>query len=82
MDGLRSVSITGCELRYLRRGAGKPIVLLHTLRTQLEYFLPLLREMNTTKVEVVVSDLPGHGRSTAPRVEYTADYFTAWSTSF
>jgi pimeloyl-ACP methyl ester carboxylesterase len=76
MDGLRSASVAGCELRYLRTGAGKPLVLLHTLRTQLEYFLPLLRELDTTNVEVIVPDLPGHGRSTAPCVEYAADYFT------
>ncbi len=76
MDGLRTASVAGCELRYLRTGAGRPLVLLHTLRTQLDYFLPLLRELDTTKLEVIVPDLPGHGRSTAPRLEYTADYFT------
>jgi pimeloyl-ACP methyl ester carboxylesterase len=49
--------------------------LLHTLRTQLEYFLPLLDRLDTTRMEVFVVDLPGHGHSTAPRVHYTAEYF-------
>jgi pimeloyl-ACP methyl ester carboxylesterase len=50
-------------------------VLLHTLRTQLEYFDPLVERLDTTRVEIVAVDLPGHGQSTAPSVDYTADYF-------
>ena len=64
------------EIRYLRAGTGPPIVLLHTLRTQLEYFGPLLGRLDVTRFEVVAIDLPGHGESSAPRVEYSADYFT------
>jgi pimeloyl-ACP methyl ester carboxylesterase len=48
---------------------------LHTLRTQLDYFLPLLRELDEG-FEVLALDLPGHGNSGAPAVEYTAAYFT------
>jgi pimeloyl-ACP methyl ester carboxylesterase len=51
-------------------------VLVHTLRTQLEYFDRLLEHLDTGKVEVFAIDLPGHGKSSAPAVEYTADYFT------
>jgi hypothetical protein len=29
------------ELRYLHLGAGRPVVLVHPLRMQLEYFQPL-----------------------------------------
>ena len=50
-------------------------MLLHTLRTQLEYFLQLIDRLDTTRIDVVAVDLPGHGRSSAPRVDYTADYF-------
>ena len=50
-------------------------MLLHTLRTQLEYYCRLIERLDTTRVEVVAVDLPGHGHSSAPRVEYTADYF-------
>src|SRR5262249_20303756 len=69
-------SAAGAELRYLRTGTGRTLVLLHTLRTQLEYFDRLIDHLDTTRVEVVAVDLPGHGRSTAPPVDYTADYFT------
>jgi len=66
--------VSGCEIRYLRSGRGRPVVFLHTLRTQLEYFGPLLRELGPG-LEAIVPDLPGHGQSTAPRADYTADYF-------
>jgi pimeloyl-ACP methyl ester carboxylesterase len=71
----RSVPAAGGEIRYFRTGTGTPLVLLHPLRTQLEYFLPLLKELDTTRFEVIGSDLPGHGGSSAPAVEYTATYF-------
>jgi pimeloyl-ACP methyl ester carboxylesterase len=64
------------DVRYLRVGTGTPVVLLHTLRTQLEYFRPLIDHLDTTRVEVIAPDLPGHGESAAPRVAYTARYFT------
>lgn len=27
-----------CTLRYLKAGTGKPLILMHTIRTQLDYF--------------------------------------------
>jgi pimeloyl-ACP methyl ester carboxylesterase len=69
------VRILGCDVRYLRAGSGSPVVLLHTLRTQLEYFQPLIRTLGS-QYDIVAPDLPGHGRSTAPAVEYNATYFT------
>src|SRR6516225_5264433 len=74
--GFDRVSVRGCELRYYRTGVGAPIVLLHPLRAQLEYFAPLLRHLDGTQAEVLAVDLPGHGQSTAPRADYTAAYFT------
>src|ERR1041385_9259056 len=42
-SSLKRLTVSGCELRYLRFGAGRPLVLAHTLRTQLDYFLPVIR---------------------------------------
>ena len=70
------MSVCGSELRYYRTGAGAPIVLLHPLRAQLEYFVPLLRHLSGTQAEVLAVDLPGHGRSSAPPTDYNAAYFT------
>ena len=75
MTDVRHVDVAGCHMRYMRTGSGPPVVLLHTLRTQLEYFLPLLGALGRD-VDIVAPDLPGHGRSTAPAVDYTAPYFT------
>ena len=50
------------SLRYVKIGDGPPLVLLHTIRTQLEYFrdlAPILAE----KYTVYAVDLPGHGHS-------------------
>ncbi len=50
------------RLRYLAGGAGAPLVLLHTVRTQAEHFrhlIPLVRERYT----VYALDLPGMGHS-------------------
>jgi pimeloyl-ACP methyl ester carboxylesterase len=75
-ENLHVASLPAAEIRYQRIGQGTPIVLLHTLRTQLEYFGPLAGHLDTTRFELVAVDLPGHGESSAPRVEYTAEYFT------
>jgi pimeloyl-ACP methyl ester carboxylesterase len=75
-DGLHHANVQGSDLRYFRAGTGTPVVLLHTLRTQLEYFEPLIRELDLGRMEVFALDLPGHGESAAPRVDYTAAYFT------
>ena len=71
---LATTSVSGGEIRFLRSGRGRPVVFLHTLRTQLEYFLPLLGALGPG-LEAIVPDLPGHGRSSAPRADYTADNF-------
>src|SRR3974390_1666896 len=63
-------------VRYQRRGDGRPVVLLHPLRMQLEYFDPLCAELGDADVELIAIDLPGHGHSGAPAVDYTASYFT------
>jgi pimeloyl-ACP methyl ester carboxylesterase len=39
-------------------------------------FLQVIEQLDTTQVEVIAIDLPGHGESTAPPVDYTAGYFT------
>ena len=52
----------GRTLRFLKTGAGTPLILLHTIRTQLDYFqevIPLLAQHYT----VYAIDLPGHGNS-------------------
>ncbi|MDD5161097.1 MAG: hypothetical protein PHI47_13685 [Sulfuricurvum sp.] len=57
-------------LRYLKSGQGEPLILLHTIRTQLDYFqdvIPTIAKNHT----VYALDLPGHGYSS---IDTTASY--------
>jgi pimeloyl-ACP methyl ester carboxylesterase len=74
-EDFRRASVAGVELRYLRQGPGRPVVLLHTLRTQLDYFSRLLDRLDTEMLDLIAIDLPGHGHSGSPKTDYTADYF-------
>lgn len=62
-------------LRFLKTGTGAPLILLHTIRTQLDYFqevIPLLAKHYT----VYAIDLPGHGYSSIDtKASYHEPYF-------
>ena len=52
----------GTRIRYLKTGSGPTLVLLHTLRTQLDYFQRLIPQL-TDHYTVYALDLPGLGWS-------------------
>src|SRR5262249_31927006 len=64
------------RLRYLQYGTGRQVVLLHTLRTQLEDFSALRNQLGDG-FAFLVPDLPGHGESDAPRATYNAEFFAS-----
>ena len=68
--------VDGAAVRYRRHGGGRPVVLLHPLRRQLEYLDPRCAEPADAGVALIAVDLPGHGHSGAPAADYTASYFT------
>src|SRR5581483_1187441 len=53
---------SGARLRYLKIGTGPPLLLMHTLRTQLDYFQRLIPRL-TNHFTVYAVDLPGLGGS-------------------
>jgi pimeloyl-ACP methyl ester carboxylesterase len=59
----------GMTVRYVSSGEGPPLVLLHTIRTQLDYFEKLVPELKGYRVYAL--DLPGHGRSSLQPQNYT-----------
>jgi pimeloyl-ACP methyl ester carboxylesterase len=61
---------SGMTVRYVRSGDGPPLVLLHTIRTQLDYFEKLVPELKG-RHRVYALDLPGHGGSSLRPEEYT-----------
>jgi pimeloyl-ACP methyl ester carboxylesterase len=71
---VRYLTVDGVRLRYVVTGEGPPLVLLHTLRTQLDMFQKLVPEL-ARRFRVYAMDYPGHGHSDIPRVEYSVELF-------
>lgn len=71
---LSSVTVNNIQIRYLVTGEGPNIVLLHTLRTQLDLFSQIINEL-AEDFQVYVMDYPGHGFSDIPRADYTPKFF-------
>ena len=68
------VDIGGCKLRYIKAGRGPNLVLLHTLRTQLDLFEKVVPEL-ARRFTVYALDYPGHGYSDIPEAQYDAEFF-------
>lgn len=71
---IQTTVIGGNTIRYIKTGKGRTLVLLHTLRTQLDIFeklVPLLSGSFT----VYALDYPGHGFSDIPETDYDPDLF-------
>lgn len=65
---------SNCKLSYLKTGSGKPLILMHTIRTQLDYFQEVIPEL-ANHYTVYAVDLPGHGRSSIDtKVNYDEPY--------
>jgi pimeloyl-ACP methyl ester carboxylesterase len=72
---LHYLEIDGLTVRYLVAGQGPAVVLLHTLRTQLDMFQKVIPEL-ARHSRVYALDYPGHGYSDIPHTDYTPDFFT------
>jgi pimeloyl-ACP methyl ester carboxylesterase len=71
---IQTAIIDGNHIRYIKTGSGPTLVLLHTLRTQLDIFerlVPLLEESFT----IYALDYPGHGFSDIPKTDYGPELF-------
>jgi pimeloyl-ACP methyl ester carboxylesterase len=63
------------SVRFQKSGSGPPLLLLHTIRTQLEYFRSLAPLLATSHTVYAV-DLPGHGHSPIdPSANFDEPYF-------
>src|SRR5690349_6439784 len=63
---IRTIDIGGAKLRYIKSGKGPVLILLHTLRTQLDLFEKVVPELSK-HFTVYALDYPGHGYSTFRR---------------
>lgn len=72
---IETVEVGGNKLRYIKTGKGPALVLLHTLRTQLDLFEKVIPELSK-HFTVYALDYPGHGYSDIPNARYDAGFFT------
>lgn len=72
---IESVEVDGNRQRYIKTGKGATLVLLHTLRTQLDLFEKVVPEL-AKHFTVYALDYPGHGYSDIPKARYDAAFFT------
>lgn len=68
------IDIDGSKIRYVKAGQGPTLLLLHTLRTQLDLFEKVIPELSK-HFTVYAPDYPGHGYSDIPEAAYDADFF-------
>ncbi|HEY6254519.1 MAG TPA: alpha/beta hydrolase [Xanthobacteraceae bacterium] len=78
---IRHLDIGGGKVRYIKAGAGPNLVLLHTLRTQLDLFEKVVPDL-AKHFTVYALDYPGHGYSDIPTARYDAEFFVRSVTSF
>ena len=78
---IRSITVDGVRLRYITTGDGPPLVLLHTLRTQLDMFQHVVPQL-AQRFRVYALDYPGHGYSDIPKATYSAEYFVGVVAAF
>jgi pimeloyl-ACP methyl ester carboxylesterase len=71
---IRQVTARGIRLRYIEAGSGPILVLLHTMRTQLDLYQRVIPAL-AARYRVYALDLPGHGHSEIPAASYTASFF-------
>ena len=73
---VRYVTVGGTRLRYITAGQGPALVLLHTLRTQLDMFQRVVPTL-AQQFRVYALDYPGHGYSDIPTTAYTPEFFVS-----
>jgi pimeloyl-ACP methyl ester carboxylesterase len=66
--------LDGQTVRVIKTGQGEPLVLMHTIRTQIEYFSEMI-PFYAQKYTVYAVDLPGHGMSSInKKINYDEPY--------
>ena len=75
------ITVNGMDIRYAVRGSGYPLLLLHGFCEFLEtwaFNIPPLSK----RYRVYAMDLPGHGLSDKPYLDYSISFFTEFVVSF
>lgn len=75
------ITVEGMKIRYLVKGVGSPVLLLHGYAHFLETWDFNLRPLSE-HYQVYAMDLPGHGLSDKPGITYNLSFFTKFVTDF
>lgn len=75
---IQYVDIGGIKVRCIKTGQGPNLLLLHTLRTQLDIFQGVIPEL-AKRFTVHAFDYPGHGWSDIPEASYAPEDFYKWT---
>jgi pimeloyl-ACP methyl ester carboxylesterase len=78
---IQYATVDGLRIRYIVTGSGPTLVLLHTLRTQLDIWQKVIPEL-AKDFTVYAVDYPGHGWSDIPDGDYSPEFFTRFTTRF
>jgi pimeloyl-ACP methyl ester carboxylesterase len=68
------IDVGGNKIRYIKTGLGPTLVLLHTLRTQLDMWQKIIPELSKS-FTIYAMDHIGHGFSDIPNIDYTPKVF-------
>ena len=71
---IQYTSVDGMRIRYIKTGQGPNLVLLHTLRTELDIFQKVIPDL-AREFTVYALDYPGHGFSDIPLTDYRPELF-------
>src|SRR5262249_44066209 len=71
----------GIRVRCIKTGVGPNLVLLHTLRTQLDMFEKIIPEL-AKHFTIHAFDYPGHGWSDIPNAAYAPEDFYQWTAAY
>lgn len=70
---IQHIDIDGMNYRFIKTGTGEPLLLLHTLRTQLDMYQKMIPSLSE-RFTVYTFDYPGHGYSDIPNTDYSPQF--------
>ena len=73
---METININGIELAYMRRGEGKPLVLLHGYPLD-HHIWDLVAQLLEDKFDLILPDRRGFGKSSTVDTPYTMDDFAS-----
>ena len=75
------ITVKGSNIRYIVRGSGAPILLIHGLGEFLDVWWFNIEPLSKHCL-VYAMDLPGHGLSDKPPINYTLPFATKFISDF